>query len=487
MELEQETKEVQEDEIKIVKTDTDTLDGQNKCPKCGSTDISLDISNSKLRCNYCRYEFDAKKLEGMEEDISHLSGMIIGSGVQDIADNDKNIMTLKCTSCGAEVVIDTNEATQARCHWCRNTLSINQQIPNGAIPDMVLPFKIKKEEAQAEIDKFIKKRKFYANTTFKREFNSSNVMGVYLPYMLIDVNSHAKFAGQAEIETRRYNVGSRDDKEIRYDADVYDVEREFDMIVEDLTVESNTEKLDFKNKDKTNNIINSIMPFDTENCVKWDANFLRGFTSQKRDANIDNLENRVKDQIEDIARYNCNSTIRQYDRGAKWTTQEVDIKGEQWNSAYLPVWLYSYKQKVNNKESILHYVAVNARTKETMGSVPLNKLKLFLVSAFIEIIGFILFILTSMSASTSSDNDSENMGFMFLMAGFVYYGILYAKYRNNRARHFHEKETKSNISNVAKKDSFVKKLKGLKSCQIDGANNRFVNGGLNISTGRYKF
>ena len=44
-------------------------------------------------------------------------------------------MTFKCTGCGAEVVIDTNHSTQARCHWCRNKLSMNQQVPNGAVPD----------------------------------------------------------------------------------------------------------------------------------------------------------------------------------------------------------------------------------------------------------------------------------------------------------------------------------------------------------------
>ena len=69
----------------------------------------------------------------------------------------KDIMTLKCSSCGAEVVIDTASATQARCHWCRNTLSINEQIPNGAIPDAVLPFKISKEEARTQIESFVKK------------------------------------------------------------------------------------------------------------------------------------------------------------------------------------------------------------------------------------------------------------------------------------------------------------------------------------------
>jgi hypothetical protein len=46
---------------------------------------------------------------------------------------------------------------------------------------------------------------------------------------------------------------------------------------------------------------------------------------------------------------------------------------------YLPVWLYSYHQPGNGR-GLLHYIAVNGRTGETMGSVPIQQWKLILVS-----------------------------------------------------------------------------------------------------------
>lgn len=49
--------------------------------------------------------------------------------------------------------------------------------------------------------------------------------------------------------------------------------------------------------------------------------------------------------------------------------------------------------KKGNK-SLLHYVAVNARTKETMGSVPIHMPKLVLISALVEILGIIAMIFT---------------------------------------------------------------------------------------------
>ncbi len=451
-------------EPKIVQTDAGSKIGQDKCPKCGATDISPVDGSGKLRCNFCRHVFEPEKVQGLEEDIENLSGEILGSGAKDIVADAKDVITLKCSSCGAEVVIDTSEAKQARCHWCRNTLSINQQIPNGAIPDVVLPFKLTKQEAQKQIETFVGKRKFYAHPLFRKEFTTENIMGVYFPYMLIDVNSHAKLVGQGEHLLRRYTVGSGDNRETYYDAELYDVEREFDLTIEGLTIESNSDKLDNTSKNKTNNVINSIMPFDTENCVKWNANYLKGYSSEKRDVNINQLRPLVETQSKDISRFAANETLKHYDRGVAWSQEEFKVKGQQWQAAYLPVWLYSYQQ-ISGSKKILHYVAVNARTNETMGSVPIHMPKLFIISFIVEILGLI--------AMLAVDWDYN---WIFLLSGFIYYGIIYGKYRNAGARHNHETETKHTMKNLNEYDKYVETRKRLSNSVMRGANNKRVNG-----------
>ena len=453
------------DEPKIVKTDAGSKDGQNKCPQCGATDISVNAKTGKLRCNFCRHEFEPEKIQGMETDITKLEGEIMGSGTQDIVADTQNVMTFKCSSCGAEVVIDTSESTQARCHWCRNTLSVNQQIPNGAIPDVVLPFNLTKAEAKEQIENFVGKRKFFAHPKFRQEFTTDNIMGVYFPYMVVDINSHARFAGHGEHEVSRYTRGSGDSRKTYYDADLYEVEREFDLTVDGLTVESSSDKLQ-KNSSKTNNVINAIMPFDIENFVKYNANYLKGYSSEKRDTNVDQLRPLVDAQSKDIARFAANDTLKEYDRGVNWQVEELDVKGKQWKTAYLPVWLYSYQEKKGENNSLLHYVAVNARTKETMGSVPIHMPKLFGISALVELVGFIAYIL-------ASDFDYK---FIFLLAGAIYFLINYMRYRNSNARHHHETETKKNMFNLRKVDNLIKHEKGLSNSRIQGANNTKVSG-----------
>ena len=454
------------EEPKVIKTDAGAVDGQNKCPKCGATDISLNVKTGKLRCNYCRHEFEPEKIIGLEENISNLQGEIVGSGTQDIQQDFDNIKTFKCSSCGAEVVIDTSESTQARCHWCRNTLSVNAQIPNGSVPDVVLPFKISKKEAQFEIDKFVGKRKFFAHPKFREEFTTDNIMGVYFPYMIVDVNSHASLLGKGEHETRRYTRGNDENRRTYYDADLYRVGRDFDLTIKGLTVESSSDKLDKNASNKTNNIINAIMPFDTENSVKWNANYLKGYTSEKRDTNIEQLRPIVEEQSKDIARYAANDTLKHYDRGVCWETENLEVKGQQWKAAYLPVWLYSYM----DTNSTLHYVAVNARTKETIGSVPIHQPKLWAMSILVEIISFIGVLLAR----------DFKYKWLFLLAGIIYYAVMYSRYRNQGARHYHEKETEKQMTNLKQVDELIRHETGLTRSRIEGANNTRVTG-QNIS------
>ena len=67
------------------------------------------------------------------------------------------------------------------------------------------------------------------------------------------------------------------------------------------------------------------------------------------------MKNTAYEQSKDIARYSCNDTLDLYDRCVCWDTENLDIKGEQWTSAYLLVWLYSYLEVKGNKK-LLHYV-----------------------------------------------------------------------------------------------------------------------------------
>jgi len=450
--------------------------GVNRCPHCGASDVKLDVKSGKLKCKYCRSLFE-EAAANAHGGVENLNGDDIGSGAANIVPDEKVIVTLKCPSCGAEVVINTDEAVSARCHWCRHTLSLNEKMPNGAVPDFVLPFKTEKGVAEENIRAFVRERQFFAHPKFRKEFSPENVMGVYLPYMIVDVNAHAEMTGEAEHLIRRYTVGSGNNRRTYYDAEAFKVSRKFDLLVDDLTIEASSERLQQDVRANTNNVINAIMPFDTENCVDWNPNFLHGFASERRDTNVDQLRNQLDLQVGDIARYKVKESMDYYDRGAKWASENVTTKGTKWKAAYLPVWLYSYLQD-DGKKKMLHYVAVNARTGETMGSVPINKTRLMMVSIILEILGIITgYFWIRFWLSTDVDDDNPFwVGLAGLTPGFIFYWVKAARYRNMNARHKHEAETLAEIKNLEKTDESIGRRNRLRNSRIEGENDSIVKG-----------
>lgn len=97
------------------------------------------------------------------------------------------------------------------------------------------------------------------------------------------------------------------------------------------------------------------------------------------------------------------------------------------------------------QKSILHYVAVNARTKETRGSVPIHMPKLLGISCLVEILGLIVMAFLS----------DYKYNWLFAFAGFLYFIIIYMKYRNADARHHYKTETKTKLFNLRKVDNLI--------------------------------
>ena len=136
-----------------------------------------------------------------------------------------------------------------------------------------------------------------------------------------------------------------------------------------------------------------------------------------------------------------------------WKREDCYYKGTQIISVYLPVWLYSYHEKRESKD-IIHYIAVNGRTKEILGSIPINKKKIIPIFCIIECIStFIgLYICYKYNASLVS----IILIIIFSMVpGFSYYYTTEEKYRKEFVRHTYEKETKISITNSVTNDTII--------------------------------
>ncbi|WP_084074901.1 TFIIB-type zinc ribbon-containing protein [Demequina sp. NBRC 110052] len=359
----------------VIATPDGSRDGINRCPKCGASDVVELEGRGEFMCEFCRHRWGFTRIDeamGLSEGIADLRGTHRSTAAADIASDD-TLITLKCDGCGADVIIDTSRTLKSRCHWCKHTLSLNNKVPNGAVPDGILPFAITREQAMANIAAFVQERKAFALPAFADTFTPENVMGVYLPYMTVDGNISARLDGMGEI--LRHTTHSKE-RGTTYHVDRYAVTRELDIEIDDLIVESSFDKANIHSAMSTNNIINAILPFDVKNLVRFDAHFLGDdYTSERRDMDIDEAESIAGGHFLTVARGAATQSVSRYRRGVRWDAEQVRIDGARWTSALLPVWLYGYVEKTKRGEEITHYIAVNGRTGSTMGSVPINRKK----------------------------------------------------------------------------------------------------------------
>jgi len=366
------------------------------CPHCGDTNSHWLPDKGVMRCDTCRstFQLDAQGVAHIvNDDVAGLRGTELSAGAgQDVdaAEAEDQVYTFRCPTCGAEVVVQAaaNLAT-VKCHWCRNTLTWSDRINNGAKPDGIVPFALTREQAKAKMQAFLKRRRAFANRKFLAEYSLENIQPVYFPYFMVDINAKADHAGQAAHLVRKYTKGSDNNKTTYYDYDVYAFQRRFDLYVNDLLVPSNADFANLDNQLNTNNIINSVAPWHTASVVPYSPQYLQGeYRAERRSSNVGQIRPQVMNQVMDISHIQANQTMRFYDHGIAYQHDDLQVQGERWVTLLCPVWLYSYLE-VKKGKRMLHYIAVNGTTGETMGSVPTNKARMLVVAAIAEVIGII--------------------------------------------------------------------------------------------------
>lgn len=469
--------------------------GSSQCPRCGSDDTVFDIVDGNIWCSYCRFRYSPLRYDvsTINSDWG-LEGFHVDPGASAaIAQLSSRIMTARCSRCGSDVVFRLDENLKASCHWCRSVLSLDSCYKGSpTIPDAILPFSVTPDQAQSLVDRLVASRRFFADPFFRREYRQG-VKGVYLPYMVLDCHAHASLEGTGEV-----HKGSYGDKDKVYFFDEYAVGRSFDMVVSGLQVESSLFRQsdhvrqslqdqsrgdaypeddgvypeydgvrvedagDVKPPSRTGNIVNSILPFDTENMVSYDSAFLNGFNAEPRNLDVKDVRDLALAQCMDIARASAKGTLDKYrKRGVRWDYENLDLRGERWVSALMPVYLYSY---LDSKRNSIHYIAVNGRTGETAGSVPVDKTKLTVFSALISLLMLPFAILHPLFT-------------IACLGGPIFYWYKSTQYTGSTKRHDFVKETKYAVMNTRGFDRLVKKRQESVSSEVSDRNDSDVRGG----------
>ncbi len=339
--------------------------GTFACTNCGA-DLRYKPGTQHLTCEYCGAENDIPQLETEIEELD------FEKFVAEAEKKEEHITAtfVKCSSCGASSTLEPN-VTSAQCPYCTTPLVVNQAAEESVIsPKSLLPFKINKEKAKEEFNKWVKKLWFAPKDLKKATLSFDQFKGIYIPYWTFDTDTNTEYIGQ---RGEHYYVSesyttTEDGKSVTKTRQVqktrwYSASGKVHKFFDDILVVAT--------KSLPKRYIYKLEPWDLENLVPFDKNYLSGFLAERYQVELGEGFEIAKDiadgRIRDLVRRDIGGDEQ---RIISLNTKFNDTK---FKHILLPVFVSAFKFK----DKVYQFL-VNGRTGEVQGERPYSTIKIVL-------------------------------------------------------------------------------------------------------------
>ena len=352
----------------------------SKCPVCGA-EIKYNPTSGNMKCEYCDSEFNPEDIfkENDSDDMNSSQEFILEEHEKtDVSFSDADsstdetegtLVTYKCSFCGAEVV--TAEDTSATfCVYCHRPLVIDSQLSGEFKPKLLIPFETTKDDAIEAFKKYTK-GKWLLPTKFHEEVVVQKIMGVYIPFWLLDCFVYGSIEGEGD-KVKRWSTSTHNYKK----TDTYRIRRSGELKFNNIPADA-SKKVD-------DAIMDSIEPFDFNKIRDFNKGYLNGFLAQKYDLRPED----VKDRFENRARTSFIEKLEGtcgYNGGIRIHSQRFAFKSEEYKYALLPVWLLYTEYKGE-----FYPFAMNGQSGKFIGNLPIDKTKTVIHGAASSVVGFLL-------------------------------------------------------------------------------------------------
>lgn len=324
-----------------------------KCPCCGGA-IAFDSRSQKLKCPYCDTEFELDTLrefeeERLEEDRDpHWAEDTVEQTGEELGDLD-GLTSYVCESCGGEIIADETMAASS-CPYCGNPVIVRKQLEGALRPQLVIPFKLDRKEAESRLRTHLK-GKHLLPRLFRSENRISEIKGVYVPFWLYDCDAYAEIRCKAT-RIHTWTSGDYDYTETQH----YLVSRGGEIGFDKVPVDGSV-RMDDK-------LMQSIEPFDYDQAVDFQTAYLAGYLADRYDESAQDCAPRANERVRRSTVNAFLSTIMGY---ATCVPEHTDIRLNRGRITYalLPVWVLNttYKGK-------LYTFAMNGQTGKFVGNLP---------------------------------------------------------------------------------------------------------------------
>ena len=369
-----------------------------KCPNCGSY-LAFNPDVQDWKCGSCGSEFDEKTLlakaaeyqqqaeaehaqhehdhehdhdHGADADAAQANGEAQDASGADAADTAESgtQVVYHCPSCGSEIITDeTTVATQ--CYYCHNPVVLQGKLTADMRPDQVLPFTVSKDKAIERFMQWVSKKRFVPKGFFARE-QVRQMEGVYYPHFVTRCVVDGSYTGEGMrstvMDSGQYIVTTTEHFAVTRRADI---------------TFNNVMRPALKSADRK--LSDGIHPFPLEEVKPFSGAYLSGFLAERRDLSVEEATGDVETELSGYVSPLLTETIH-YTSYAGSSTAHMKDK----NSKYvlLPTWVLTYR-KAGEKEPF--YYAMNGRTGEVCGKLPINMGKLRLYGLGLAALCFVVY------------------------------------------------------------------------------------------------
>ena len=337
----------------------------NNCTNCGGR-VEFSPNDKALKCINCGNVYPIKHNKTVSK---HSIDWI--PPVEQLQQWSKENHSFKCQTCGAQVAFNRYDIA-THCNYCgANSLMSSDELP-GLKPEIVVPFKISKEDAKTEFYNRVKKRNFLP-LDFKKNLPRAEFGATYISSFNFAMFVSAEYKGTQRItRTERDSRGnSRTVTEYRHFSGKID--NQFNNILVEAS-----DKL-------SQNDIRSVLPYDFEESYDYNDDFVKGYNVGYYNQSVDNAEHVAKQEA-----YNSiENMIRNRYSSISSLTITPTYSNICYNYALLPIYFITFRYKEKSYTNVM-----NGQTAKTAGNVPRSGLQITMLVLFIlAIIGIPMLII----------------------------------------------------------------------------------------------
>ncbi len=386
-----------------------------KCPNCNGA-LEYNPITDEMECAHCGGGYTVAEMEASQEKVEHTFDKNTGS--EDVLNdgkstrkeapkrnleseeyseenqfiNDLEMMECKvytCTSCGAELVMNENEAASF-CAYCGQPTVVFSRVSNELKPQSIIPFKITKEQAINGIRDYLKERNFVPQQI--KNITADKVRGIYIPYWVFDIYYYDKQLWEQLIE----------DKNGKQNVLFYT--REAECLFRDMTVDAS--------KNLNNELSQRLEPYDVRTKKSFDAAYLSGYYADKYDLDENYMEKYAFLRAKTLFDAEVKSTLP--GGVLKSSLPKRNIQKAEY--MLLPVWFITFRYHYET-----YTLAVNGQTGKIVGTVPIDQKKVIRLYALIALFASAVAILGIKILVSGS---LENMFGMILADVFIFFAFV---------------------------------------------------------------